>query len=163
MTMDQVVCVLEREWHRLYSISRAMMRNEQDALDMLQEASYRACQGAGGLRDEAAAPAWLATILVNCCRTALKKRRAWDEDGLEQAAVPDQTGEIDLRDMVDQLPGEMRQLVAMRYYMNMHLTQIASHLGMPVSTVQSRLARALKRMRQELEAEAPCAGLPTDV
>lgn len=153
MTRRQMMARLEVDRHKLYAIARVMMGNEQDALDMVSEVSCRAYRKAHTVREESAAGAWLATVLVNCCRGELRRRKPTQELDIAQLAVADETSQVDAREMVESLPSEYRAIVLMRFYGEMSSPEIAHRLDMPVNTVRNRLNRALSLLRLQLEEE----------
>lgn len=153
MTQRQMVQRMEADRQKLYAMARAMMGNEHDALDMVSEAAYKACRKAHTIKDEQATGAWLATVLVNCCRDGLRKRKGTVELDVDAIAVPDETAQVDTRQMVESLPSEYRAIVLMRFYGEMRPPEISKRLGMPQKTVRSRLNRALSLMKMQLEEE----------
>jgi RNA polymerase sigma-70 factor (ECF subfamily) len=141
-----------------------------DAEDAAQEALLRAWQAWGTLRDLNALRPWLLRITVNVCRSwrrgSFGRQTSHeyplpDEDtaGMELLAVvsggpgtSDHTGALDLRRAVDHLPTEFRVVVVLRYYAGMDATEIGAALGIPPSTVRTRLHRALLLLRERLQA-----------
>lgn len=147
MKTSEIVGRLKHDERKLYAIARAMMGNEHDALDMLSETSYLACRKAGTIRSEDSVSCWLATVMVNCCRTALRKRRPTVLIDPETLPAPDETGAFDVREMVERLPDEYRAIVVLRFYGDMRAPEIARRLKLPESTVRHRLNRALTLLR----------------
>jgi RNA polymerase sigma-70 factor (ECF subfamily) len=113
-----------------------------------------------GLRDPDRARSWLVAIAANEARQLFrrdKRRRV-----LEIAAQPpgrttgDPADAIDLLDLdraLSRLHVDDRRLLAMRYVTGLDSSLIATHLGMTASGVRSRLARAVERLRRELEGD----------
>lgn len=75
MKRGEVIARLTANERKLYAIARAMMGNEQDALDMISETACRAWRKAGSIREEEAVDGWLAVTLINCCKSALRRRK----------------------------------------------------------------------------------------
>lgn len=99
--------------------------------------------------------AWLYTIALNCLRDHLR-RSAVEERALERIGAghdPDDRSleAAELRSEVMQLMGgldpEEREAVALRYGADMTVPEIARVLGVPLTTAESRVYRALRRMR----------------
>jgi RNA polymerase sigma-70 factor, ECF subfamily len=145
-----------------------------DAEDAAQEAVVRAWQAVDSLRQVEALRPWLLRIAVNVCRdwrrgrfgTARRLNAALDDMTEDEslaviAADPgtsDHTGALDMRRAVNGLDRDLRLVVALRYYAGMDATEIGVMLGVPPTTVRTRLRRALGLLRQELNA--PGAGAP---
>jgi len=65
---------------RLYRIAYAYLKNEDDAIEAIQEATYRAWKTIRRLREERLFPTWIVRILLNCCNDEWKRKRrfpAW--------------------------------------------------------------------------------------
>jgi len=66
---------IDRQSGKLYSIAYSYLRNEADALEMLQEASYRSWSKRGSLKNDQLFDSWLIRILINCCMDELRRRK----------------------------------------------------------------------------------------
>jgi RNA polymerase sigma-70 factor (ECF subfamily) len=139
-----------------------------DAEDATQEAVVRAWQAWAMLRDESALRGWLLTITVNVCRQwrrggfgrRLRLMEPLPEDDSRLFAriegdpgASDHTGALDLRAAVSALPDDLRLVVALRYYGGMDATEAGAALGIPPSTVRTRLRRALLTLRERIGPE----------
>ena len=144
-----------------YRIARAIVGNPTDAQDAVHDAFVRAWQGWASLRDEERFEAWFGRILVNTCRNRLRSRsRARVTDispDLELAAsgdpfAPTREREDILRALAS-LDPDARAIVALRYYLDLTIDQIADRLGTPPGTIKSRLHRALRQLEAVLGAD----------
>lgn len=143
-----------------------------DAEDAAQEALVRAWSGWASLREEHAVHTWLLRITINVCRNwqdggfgtyrRLTVPLASLFDPISDAIVPlnainpgaFEPAAFDLRTAVAQLPPDLRQVVALRFYAGMDSTEIGTVLDIPAGTVRTRLQRALARLRKALADEA---------
>lgn len=149
---------IDRQSGKLYSIAYSYLRSEADALEMLQESSYRAWSKRGSLKNEQLFDSWLIRILINCCMDELRRRKKVvpveriaenrNSPGTAQMQSCDQS---DLEYALNNLPKKYRHVLILRFYHEMTLAEIAGILCKPESTVKSRLYRALKQMRTKLE------------
>jgi RNA polymerase sigma-70 factor (ECF subfamily) len=135
--------------------------------ELTQETMFHLIQGIGGY--DAARPfrPWLYTIATNLFRNHLKRaEHRFRQDG-DQAAygVPDES-ELSMEDRwqaedtsnrllaeLHRLPEIQRQIIVMRYYEELKLSDIATILNLPPGTVKSRLRLGLERLRETLEVE----------
>ena len=139
------------------------MRNEQDAQDVVQEASLRAFRFFDNLRGENSR-AWFLQIVRNTSFTALKKRRpeemntTFDEE-LHGAAAPavEAGAALDLakdrqtvRAAIEQLPPEFRETITLRELEGLSYKEIADVAGVPIGTIMSRLARGRHHLQLAL-------------
>jgi RNA polymerase sigma factor (sigma-70 family) len=146
-----------------YNLARWLVRNQQDAEDVVQEACLRALSFFHTFRGEDGRP-WLLAIVRNTCYSWLKKNRPQELAAVfdEQAHSPEQDAanpEVLLLQKVDrerlqraigELPAEFREVIVLRELEGLSYKQISGIARVPIGTVMSRLARARKRLEQRL-------------
>jgi RNA polymerase sigma factor, sigma-70 family len=141
-----------------YRLARAILLDNGEAEDAVQEASLAAWRRRDTLRDERRFEVWFDRILVNQCRDQLRRRGrtvklAAPPIGFEPTASPPETGsDDDLDHALEALDADHRIVVVMRYWQDRTVDDIAERVGIPAGTVKSRLHHALRTMRATLEA-----------
>lgn len=141
-----------------YRLARAILLDEGEAEDAVQEASLAAWRHRDSLRDEGRFDAWFERILVNQCRDQLRRRGravklAAPPIGFEPSTTPPDTGaDPDLDRALETLDADHRIVVVMRYWQDRTVDDIAERVGIPAGTVKSRLHHALRALRATLEA-----------
>lgn len=141
-----------------YRLARAILQDDAEAEDAVQEASLAAWRRRGTLRDSTRFEPWFDRILINQCRDQLRRRRrairvAVPPIGFEPAAPRPETGtDADLDRALDTLDADHRIVVLLRYWQDRTVDDIADRVGIPAGTVKSRLHHALRSMRASLEA-----------
>lgn len=144
-----------------YNLARWLMRNDQDAQDVVQESYLRAFRFFDGYRG-GDGKAWLLAVVRNTCRTwQLRQNRErgavpFDEvahsgNGLppdqEQSMVDQEKADV-LRSCIEMLPADFREVLVMRELEEMSYQEIADTLAVAIGTVMSRLSRARKRLEE---------------
>ncbi len=143
-----------------HNLARWLMRNDQDAEDMVQEAYLRAFKFFYSFRGSDAR-AWLLSIVRNCCYSLLHQNRSqelgteFDEEqhslGFEAPNPADLVLQKADRQMLvsalDELPIEFRETIILRDLEGLSYKQIAEIVNIPTGTVMSRLARARERLK----------------
>jgi len=145
---------------QLYRIAFSYVKNEQDALDVIQEATYKAIVNQEKLKEEAYMKSWLIRILINCAVDVLRKRElvakapeVWSGAMARQGL--DAEDLMDLREAIQSLDETQKKLIHLKYFEDLRLEEIAGIMEMPLGTVKSQLHRIVKRLRIELkEVEA---------
>ena len=146
-----------------HNLARWLTRNDHDAEDVVQEAYLRAYQFFDSFHGTDGR-AWLLTIVRNTCYTWLERNRArqpamtFDEEkhsAARPAASPNdlllrQEATQLLRQAVERLPPEFREVIVLRELEGLSYKEIANVAGIPLGTVMSRLARARERLEQAL-------------
>ncbi len=141
-----------------YRLARAILRDPAEAEDATHDALIQAWRKWSTLRDPSRFDHWFNRILVNTCRDRLRasRRQPRDISNEVEASGDDPFVQTDLRDTLTAglaaLSAEQRVVVALRYYRDLSIDQIAVRLGIPVGTVQSRLHYALKRLHAAIDA-----------
>jgi len=141
-----------------YRLARAILLDDGEAEDAVQEASLSAWRRRSSLRDPDRFDPWFERILINQCRDQLRKRRravkvAAPPVGFEPVATAPETGtDADLDRALDALDIDHRIVVLLRYWQDRTVDDIADRVGIPAGTVKSRLHNAMKQLRASLEA-----------
>lgn len=159
MTQEEKFFALYRpEQGKLYRTAWAIMGNEADAADALQDATIRAYRAFDQLKGGAAAfPFWMRRILINTCTQILRKRSKVIPVERPEDMGPEQTVadvelpfDGDVWDAVRALDERYRSVVVLRFLDDMQLDDIAKALDIPLGTVKSRLHAAMKQLRHTL-------------
>ena len=143
-----------------HNLARWLLRNEQDAQDIVQEAYLRAFKSFGGFHGSNGR-AWLLTIVRNTAYTLLKKNRTadltttFDEDihaagdeAVSPATILEHAEDAELiKNAMNKLPAEFREILTLRHQEELSYQEIGEILKIPAGTVMSRLARARAKLR----------------
>jgi RNA polymerase sigma-70 factor, ECF subfamily len=148
-----------------HNLAKWLLRNEQDAQDVVQEAFLRAFKSFNGFHGSNGR-AWLLTIVRNTSYTFLKENRAVDltatfdeeihaidRESVSPAAILEHAEDAELiTKAVDELPAEFREILTLRHQEGLSYKEIAEIVKIPPGTVMSRLARARAKLREYLAA-----------
>ena len=148
-----------------HNLARWLLRNEQDAQDVVQEAYLRAFKSFGGFHGSNGR-AWLLTIVRNTSYTLLKKNHAVDltttfdeeihgfgRESVSPATILEHAEDAELvKEAMDELPAEFREILALRHQEGLSYKEIADIAQIPLGTVMSRLARARDKLKECLAA-----------
>jgi RNA polymerase sigma-70 factor (ECF subfamily) len=155
-----------RERRRVAAVLIAHRPREEDLEDLLQEVGVVLVERLGEVRDPARLGAWLRTVALNVARGAGRgaRRSRARRRGLDSAAgAPDPGGELprartDARDelrqvlaWVEGLTPALAEPLLLRAVWGLAQREIAEWLGVPETTVETRLARARRMLRERIE------------
>ena len=149
-----------------HNLAKWLLRNEEDAQDVVQEAYLRAFKSFAGFHGSNGR-AWLLTIVRNTSYTLLKKNRAVDltttfdeeihtagHESVSPATIIEQSEDAELiKEAMDELPAEFREILVLRHQEGLSYKEIADIAQIPPGTVMSRLARARAKLRECLGAQ----------
>ncbi len=159
--------LVRRHQDPLYGMALRFTGNAHDAEDIAQEAFLKAYRGLAGFKGSAKFTTWLYRIGYNLCVDWLRRHRRPDrrETQIEDAGET-ADGRADLegdflaaeqrervRRAVDSLDEKYKSVVVMLYYQKLSYEQAASVLEVPLKTVETRMYRARRIMREALETE----------
>jgi RNA polymerase sigma-70 factor (ECF subfamily) len=166
--------IMSRYNRRLYRIARGIVRNDNDAEDVVQEAYVKAFMHLADFRGEASLATWLSRITINEALGRLRRKRTRKEvaqidDQRTQAEIipfPQMTTQEDpektmaqrqilqlVEQATDNLPENFRLVFITRVIEGMNVEETAEILGIPPETVKTRLHRARKLVREQLDKQ----------
>jgi RNA polymerase sigma-70 factor (ECF subfamily) len=165
---------------RLFRIARAILRDDAEAEDALQDAYLDAYRRISDFRGDAQLATWLTRIVINHALMRVRRQRRHRSvvpfdgartssgellaAGIEDPAAESPTdvamrGEVRrlLERRIDELPGAFRTVFVMREVEDMTVEETAAALGIPAATVRSRLFRARGLLRAALAQDVDAA------
>ena len=146
--------ILTDNYERYYRLAYSYMRNEDDALDVVQESAYRAIRDCRKVRNKDYLSTWIYRIVVNTALDMLRRKKKENiTEELPEIPVEDQYQDLELRTVLNQLDDKSRTIILLRYFEDLKLEDIADIVGDNLNTVKARLYRSLKKLRLNLEAE----------
>lgn len=158
---------------KVYFLALKMLRNKEDALEIVQETYLSVYQSIGRLYNPEVFNTWLSKITVNKCRDFLGKNKEVlfseaqtdDEDDYDITNTIEETDSTviphevldsaETRNMVmaliDKLPIAQRTTLLLYYYQQLSVDEVAAVMDCPVATVKSRLQYARKQVKKGVE------------
>ncbi|MDR0839196.1 MAG: sigma-70 family RNA polymerase sigma factor [Oscillospiraceae bacterium] len=153
----------------VYALALKMLGNQDDALDVSQDAFLRAYTAIGKFRADARFSVWMYRITYNICLDRLRKTRRRSETSLEseegepelqipdlsplpeERAVSRETAKL-VRAGLDSLPPKLRAALVMREVNELSYAEIAASTGAREGTVKSRISRARAALAEYLRS-----------
>jgi RNA polymerase sigma-70 factor, ECF subfamily len=141
-----------RDW--VYRLAWRFTRDHQDAQDVLQETFLYLLRKFPGFELTAALTTFLyPTVKHLSLNVRRRKGLAQTEETFDAEQIPDraqaETPRPELAAVLKSLPAEQQEMILMRFVDDMSLSEIAIALGIPLSTVKSRLYQGLQRLRDD--------------
>jgi len=149
--------ILGPELDRAYRVAGRILGNAPDAEDATQEALAMAWASWHTLKAPEAAAGWFWRILVNCCRSRLRRRRPFVRDITDELGLTsrDPFETSNARDAVARalpvLNNDQRITVVLRFWGELTVPEIADRMRVREGTVKSRLHYALVALRREID------------
>lgn len=140
----------------LYKIAYTYVKDEQKALDILQESVYKGMVNIENLKEPKNFESWVTRILINVAINYIKKESkvvCLEEDMplvYQEKEMPFED-RMDLYNAIDGLKEKYKTVIILKYYNNMSIEEIANTMGIPINTVKSHLRRAKESLGNILE------------
>jgi RNA polymerase sigma-70 factor, ECF subfamily len=149
---------------RLFRSACLLCGDQAEAQDLVQETLLQAVRSGPRFRVGSRVYTWLHGILLNLTRHYYRdrKRMVYDEElAREEPAPPEERpNRLDvelisgaLKEALGGLSGPHREVLILRFYEDMKIHEIATHLGISKGTVKSRLHYAIAEMQRRLPGE----------
>ena len=152
--------LVDEHLHRAYRLAAAILHDQTEAQDAVHDAFVTAWRRYDSLRDPARLEAWFDRIVVNTCRDRMRHARRLQVRDISAgpeivtadttASVPD---EVVIGRALRRLKPDDRIVLALRFYRDMKVDDIAAAMGTRPRAATSRLHRALERLRRILDED----------
>lgn len=138
----------------IYRMAYVYVRNENDALDVVQEVAYQSFKNISSLRKPEFIKTWLLKITIRCSIDIINKNKKVIHLNPElQQRIPDieidLPGAITLRDIIAKLNHDEKSIILLKYVEGYSFQEIAEIANLPLGTAKSILYRALGKLRKE--------------
>lgn len=156
---------------QMMGLARSMVKNDEDALDLLQESYLYAFRSLGQLERPEYFGTWLYRIVINRCKNFLTRSKPrlfessltggegeeWEQEDEDIVFRPDESLDYSetkrlIREIVDGLPEDQRACILLYYFQEKKIAEIARDLEVSENTVKSRLSYGKKKIRQGVQA-----------
>ena len=145
--------ILEAHEDIYYRIAYSFMRNEHDALEAIQEFTYRSFKKIHTVRQPQFLSTWLIRILLNVCHDMKKKINRIELKEDIEIVQQENLNYLELAAVIAKLPTEQQHLIYLKYYQELKNEEIAKEFNIPEGTVKSRLHATLRKLRSLFSEE----------
>lgn len=142
--------------NKIYRLAFSYVKNEHDAEDIVNESVRKALDCIEQLRNEEFLGTWFFRIVINTSNTYLKSKSKLiylDEIVENSLTTEDKYQDTDLYDAVMKLDSKYRIVIILKFYEDMTIERISEVLDENISTVKTKLYKALKKLRLEIDKE----------
>lgn len=152
---EDLVAYIRGHQEEFYRLAYSYVKNRDNALDIVQDAIIRALDSLGGLKNPEYLRTWFYRILVNESLQFLRKNKRiqFDDQGFTDIVYLDRDvpQAVDLYRAVGKLEPSLKTVIILKYFEDMTFEQISQVTGDNLSTVKSRLYRALQLLKPLIE------------
>ena len=138
---------------RLYATAYLLLHVTADCEDAVQEAVLRAWQRLPGLQNPQFFETWLTRIVINECKSQLRRRSRRGETELSPRLAAPVSPEPELHAALTALKWKYRVVLTLKYIDGYTIEEIARILTLPRGTVASRLDQAKRLLRAQMKGD----------
>lgn len=137
----------------LYRTAISYLKNEGDALEAIQEVTYRAYKSIKTVKEPAYFKTWLIRIMMNYCQDFIKKskREMLDERIISMQGISEDFTFLEVEEALLSLSDYERELLHLKYFEDVKIKDIAAMWNTPEGTIKTRLHKALRALRAGFE------------
>ncbi|MFU7515111.1 RNA polymerase sigma factor [Clostridium sp. HCS.1] len=151
---EALLYLILKEKDNYYKLAYFYMKNEHDALDILQEMIIVVYKEIPKLKKLSSFYIWSKKILVNLCKKELFKNNRFEEidEGLslEEEGFKEAENRIYLKTLIENLNENQKEAIKLKYYLDYSYEEIANFLEIPLGTVKSRINKGLNKIRKNI-------------
>ncbi|GFI61507.1 RNA polymerase sigma factor SigV [Clostridiales bacterium] len=156
---DKLVTYIIENQDKFYRLAFSYVKNQDDALDIVQNSVCKALTYYEDLRNENAIKTWFYKIVLNESFALLKSKKRLvltNESGCCEIPYEEKQFEIhdDLYTQIDHMEEDTQNIIKLRFFEEFELNEIAQVLGMNLNTVKTKLYRGLRALKISIEKEA---------
>ena len=153
---ELLVSYIVENQNKFYRVAYSYARNQEDALDIVQNAVCKALESYKNIRNADAVKTWFYRILINESLAAIKQRKkellsddnpqkeeAYYEKGYEQ--------QDDIKEELDRREEDIQTIIRLRFFEELSLKEISEITGLNLNTVKTKLYRGLKILRENIQ------------
>lgn len=153
---EKIVSHIVENQEKFYRLAYSYVRNQEDALDVVQNAICKALDHYTSLKNENAVKTWFYRILVNESLLFLKsKKEELVSSEEEKVEIPyyEKGYEVqeDLSEQINCLEEDVQKIIKLRFYEELSLKEIAEIMELNLNTVKAKLYRGLKLLKQNIQ------------
>lgn len=148
---DAFSALMQSQMQNMYKAARAILNSDEDAADAIADTILICWEKLDQLKKPEFFRTWMTRILINKCKDIIRKRKRYSfVEEVPDVSVQEEGFEnVEWIDALNCLEEKYRLVTVLYYVEGFSAVEIGEMLGMPDSTVRSRLSRARRKLAQE--------------
>jgi RNA polymerase sigma-70 factor (ECF subfamily) len=141
-----------------YKLAYVYLRNQEDSMDAMEDMIVIIYENIKKLKNPDAFYSWSKTILVNCCKNILRRKKKvilvdeYEENEYTEKYLTKEQ-KIDIQSALKNLNKHQEEAIKLKYFLDMDYEMISKITKTPIGTVKSRISIGLKRLREVFGGE----------
>ncbi len=158
MSLEILEDYIRENQEKLYKVAYTYTRNQDLALDVVQEAITKSLENISKLKHEEYVKTWFYRILINESLKVYKRNKKYIQLELQEDIQTNQVynedkiaENIDIYNNIQKLDNKLKTVIILRFFENLKIEEIAVITKTNVNTVKSRLYKGLNEMKKNIE------------
>lgn len=157
IAQEKLIEYIKENQEKLYRIAYTYTKNQEKALDVVQEAITKSLENINKLRHEEYVKTWFYRILLNEAIKASKNDKTFvDYDSVEKelhinSHENELVEKIDIYETIQKLNEKLKTVIILRFFENLKIEEIAYITKTNSNTVKSRLYKGMEEIKKEIE------------
>ena len=157
VAQEKLIEYIKENQEKLYRIAYTYTKNQEKALDVVQEAITKSLENINKLRHEEYVKTWFYRILLNEAIKASKNDKTFvDYDSVEKelhinSHENELVEKIDIYETIQKLNEKLKTVIILRFFENLKIEEIAYITKTNSNTVKSRLYKGMEKIKKEIE------------
>jgi len=143
----------------IYRTAFIYVKNESDALDVVQEVAYRSFKYIKNLKEPKYFKTWLIKIAISCSLDNLRKQKnviqmkPEFEELISGDVNEDAILTMTMQDLIEQLNEDEKSVIILRFYQDLTIKEVSETLEIPLGTAKTVLYRAINKLRKVMKGD----------
>lgn len=152
---EQLYLLISDNKKQLYRIAYSYLRNQEDALEAIQETTFRVYKNRHKLKNPQYFKTWVIRILINYCADECKRRKKVLSITKPMDFHVDESKEerLTIDCAIEKLKDKHREVIILKYFEDLTISEIADIMNHPEGTIKTWLSRGLDRLRNILDKD----------
>lgn len=156
---QKIIDYIIENQNKFYRLAYSYTRNQEDALDVVQNSVCKALEHYEELKNENAVNTWIYRIVVNESLRTIKENKKHDlfKNSAESENVYEERRfdvQDDLYEQINRLDKDTQTIIKLRFYEDLALQQIADIMEMNLNTVKAKLYRGLQALKVSMKEDS---------
>lgn len=153
---EAFVTLISQHKERLYRIAYSYVKDQHEALEAIQETTYRAYMNLKKLKQPQFFYTWIIRILINYCIDVQQRQKKvlplLTFQGAQEE-IPPFDHKVELELAIKRLKPKYQHVIILKYFQGLTLKEIADVLQQPEGTIKTWLNKALKELRTTIQSD----------
>lgn len=145
--------LMKQHKEQLYRTAFLYLKNEADAVEAVQEVTFRAYRSMRKLKEPSYFSTYLIRIMLNYCNDQVKRQKKTmiNDELAASASKSDSYEYMEIEEALSRLEEKYQKVITLKYVHDLKIKEIAEYMKCPESTVKTWLTKALSLLRQQLD------------